>query len=315
MAVLKVSELDEDREYDLLMSTLLDDPQFEVRLAAAKCLSKRHEEAFQMLLAVATYSNSRPWVQCDAIQALGRTGNSLAVPPLVAMLQESEPRAQEAARCALIDLGKLAVSHLSALLRNPQLLVTARREACIGLGHIGDPDALPALLDCQQEPDAQLCQWIAWALGKLPVDERSVQALVKLRSHNDVKVSDAALESLIKLTASSSLLRESLSSKSEHRRRTAIGFAIELGLVSNCAPILTAIMQSDEDAYCRLDAAIALTKIDDLEILKAVNHFRAKFLPKLFSSKARRSALRELDSAIRKSQCRSRTAQDGSERN
>jgi hypothetical protein len=74
-------------------------------------------------------------------------------------------------------------------------------------------------------------------------------------------------------------------------------------------------MQSDEDAYCRLDAAIALTKIDDLEILKAVSHFRAKFLPKLFSSKARKSALRELDLAIRKSTCRSRTAQDGSKRN
>jgi HEAT repeat protein len=112
------------------------------------------------------------------------------------MLQESEPRAQEAARCALIDLGKLAVSHLSALLRNPQLLVTARREACIGLGHIGDPDALPALLDCQQDPDAQLCQWIAWALGKLPVDERLVQALVKLRSR--VRLAEALSENLIR---------------------------------------------------------------------------------------------------------------------
>jgi len=61
-------------------------------------------------------------------------------------------------------------------------------------------------------------------------------------------------------------------------------------------------MQSDSDAYCRFDAAMALTLVDDAEALQAVNQFRRKPLLKLFKGKERKRNLRKLDATLSEKQ-------------
>lgn len=102
-------------------------------------------------------------------------------------------------------------------------------------------------------------------------------------------------------------MKKKLLAASPETRRVAIKSGVGIGLVQDCAPELSALMQSDEDAHCRFDAAIALTEMDDVEILQSVIRFRDQ-LRKLFHGKERKRMLRQLDAALRIADCRAAAA-------
>ena len=57
-----------------------------------------------------------------------------------------------------------------------------RRTAALSLGKIGDPQSIPALVSALSDPDDEVRQWSAWALGTMS-DSLSEQALVTLVQH------------------------------------------------------------------------------------------------------------------------------------
>lgn len=66
---------------------------------------------------------------------------------------------------------------LIPLLQHPQ--ADTRRTAALSLGKIGDPQSIPALTSALSDPDEEVREWSAWALGTMP-DALPKPALVAL---------------------------------------------------------------------------------------------------------------------------------------
>ncbi len=70
-----------------------------------------------------------------------------------------------------------------------------RRYLALALGHVGDPQAVPVLLEALSDDDPETRIYAMWALGSLG-DERAVEALLELAQNDDAGIRKMAVYSL-----------------------------------------------------------------------------------------------------------------------
>jgi hypothetical protein len=116
--------------------------------------------------------NSAPWTRTCYIEALGKTGNARAVPPLCQALKDLQ--LQVAAEQALIRLGSKAVLPLCEELQHASWDV--RPNVADVLGRIGDQRAVLPLCQALRAMDDELRRRAMIALGRI-ADSRAVLPL------------------------------------------------------------------------------------------------------------------------------------------
>lgn len=77
-----------------------------------------------------------------------------------------------------------------------------RRTAALSLGKIGHPQSIPALVSALSDPDDQVRQWSAWALGMMssPLPEGALLALVQHLTDPSEPVKEAVILALSRTT-------------------------------------------------------------------------------------------------------------------
>jgi len=132
-------------------SALLNDPRPVVRDRAIETLIEKGEGAVPALMAVRKESASYE-TRASAVFALYRIGTSEARAAVRSALTDADFRVRTAAaRCAGMAGDREAVDRLMAMARKDH--PAPRRQAIAALGQIGDPTAIPALLDASANPD------------------------------------------------------------------------------------------------------------------------------------------------------------------
>jgi HEAT repeat protein len=214
--------------------------ELEVRMRAARALGKLGVTAQEAICPLMDIMRDEEWgLRFNAAVALGDMGphGAGAVPELSRALQDKHPLVRERAACALGQMKGEARAALPALvqaLRDDRQAVAVL--AACALGEIGDPkavptlveylqerscpfrwacalalgsmgsgarEAIPALLEAAQEEDAYLRRFAAGALGRVGRTAGAVvPALVQRLADKDLDVRVAALESLAQLGAS-----------------------------------------------------------------------------------------------------------------
>ena len=180
-----------------------------VRKAAVMALG-RIGDARAVEAVVAALEDQDGEVQWAAIESLGQLGDYRATEPLIAMLNDrglhaaavaalgaiGDPRAVEpliadldylfqgwSVASALEAIGEPSVTSLIAVLRSHS--VSARQEASVTLGRIGDPRAVEPLLDAVQDKDWDVRRNAATALvtmyGAGRIDEVQRAAILSKR--------------------------------------------------------------------------------------------------------------------------------------
>jgi HEAT repeat protein len=126
----------------------------------------------------------RDWdVRKFVLRALGKMKDERVLEPLIGQLRSDEFK--EDATEALAELGKPAVGHLVAALRDKDENV--RKQAVIVLGRIQDPDAIDPLITMLAHPDWFTRLTAAAALEKIG-DERGREAIKPLLKDPDLVV-------------------------------------------------------------------------------------------------------------------------------
>lgn len=129
-------------------------------------------------------------VRCDAIDALGKTGDARAIMPLLSLL--SDENAGFRAAYALSKIGAPAVESLIGLVEDEGFL--NRNGAVDALGEIGDARAVKSLLNLLGNDDKGLQCDAAAALVK--IGEPAVEPLIELLKNEDCIVRIRAANTL-----------------------------------------------------------------------------------------------------------------------
>ncbi|RMD83403.1 MAG: HEAT repeat domain-containing protein [Candidatus Dadabacteria bacterium] len=123
-----------------------------------------------------------PKVRLDAVESLGKDGSEAAVKPLLDAVNDPDPRV----RAKAIDyLGKIG-SHTATLPLSQYLFLktvdrATKQRILVALGRIGDPEAVPRLVDFVNETsDEELRCGALFALGEIG-DESAMPCLEKYR--------------------------------------------------------------------------------------------------------------------------------------
>lgn len=120
-----------------------------------------------------------------AAYELGRSGNPLGEPLLLAMIDDCDQMVRITAIQALGDCICLeAVPRLSEILAEDQDRLVLSN-AIRALVDIGDRDAVPALIQATRHEDAKIRHDVAWALGQFR-DKRAIPALEALLNDTTV---------------------------------------------------------------------------------------------------------------------------------
>lgn len=207
-AVSTAGRYEDPNTFDQMADLLLEDPQIEVRQAAAKALGKtRRVEAIPYLMLA--LHDSFWWYEreaaaetlLDAIEAIGQP----AVDYLLAALKDPEgavrrfaakllgrirdPRAIEPLGMALYDIhaevgqaaaeslarfGEAGLRVLGEALRHPEAWL--RQHAISGLTLTGDKRIVPVLIKMLNDPEREVVKLVIHSLGKLK-DARALPAL------------------------------------------------------------------------------------------------------------------------------------------
>ena len=149
------------------LAALLKDANVPVRQAAAFALGKIGAPALEPLCgALRDLDISVREAAADAVEKIG-------IPNDARILAWELSVKQQWAR--VIPLGALAVEPLCMSLAHPSL--EARRNAARGLGEIGDQRATGSLLKCLHDPEWEVRDAVALALGLLPIGARCPRCL------------------------------------------------------------------------------------------------------------------------------------------
>jgi HEAT repeat protein len=114
---------------------------------------------------------------------------------------------------------------LIPLLQHPQ--ADSRRTAALSLGKIGDPQSISALVSALSDPDEEVREWSAWALGMMSdsLPEHALVALVQRLTDPSELVKQAAVLALGRTTAPEEVmevLKEAYPISTLHTQRTII---------------------------------------------------------------------------------------------
>ena len=134
----------------------------------------------------------------EAATALGEIGDSRAAGPLVAALGDEEFGVPDAAEEALLRIGPAAVPPLIEVFPNAG---PARGRMAGILGRIGDPRAVPPLVEALEDKDSDTLQRVAAALGAIE-DARALQPLLRWASDKAVAFEiESALAAIVRSQA------------------------------------------------------------------------------------------------------------------
>jgi len=212
---------------------LLEDPEIEVRVAAARALGttehpdaipylllalrdpfwwyEREQAADELLKAIEkmgtnavdplleALGESEGTVRRFAAVLLGRIGDSCAIDPLSMALYDMHFEVGQAAAEALAGFGPVGLKRLAEALHHPETWL--RQHAIFGLTLSGDKRIVPVILDMLNDPEREVRKQAIQSLGKLG-DLRALPALqaiaIDRRDVEMYKLAKAAIEMLEK---------------------------------------------------------------------------------------------------------------------
>jgi HEAT repeat protein len=294
-------EIIRDQLLPTLIHHALEDKSWEGRRLAIDLMGQTGDSKTVPFLLQRLYDKSCVWpVRAAAAKALGQIGNLQAVPALLQTLQNSDESegVRQAAEQALLKIGDpqacsgllqalhsdrrgsiiVAIRHMGAqaipiLLQALQdkNLVWMRREIIRSLGEIGDPRAVPALLQMLQDESKQINEKdeVVAALVKID-DPQAVPALLQLLRKERISQkehnwwSDETKKTLgrIRKPQSISAVLKVLQDEDANLRMAAAEVLGEIGSLQ-VIPALAQALLHDENAGVRKAAAKALGKIGD----------------------------------------------------
>jgi len=280
---------DEPQAVDALVRTAQEDDDEAVRGAAIDALDAIGSEAIERLVEelagvdsegadwvraeafVETLSAGRPELRMAAANALGRLGDSGALPALIATLDDSDPRVRARAARACGAIGdERAADALGERLDDPTGRV--RREAADALTAIGTERALTPLLDAVDDESEAVRYAAVTALGGYR-GAAAIDPLIEALDDRSDVVRRAAVFSTVELLAAapregSHQIRETVVDRLGAADRSVVDPLVELLSESNqprerrnVAWLLGRV--ADEDGY--EDAVEALTDALDAD--------------------------------------------------
>jgi len=200
-----------------------------------------------------------PTVQYEAAEALGEIGDDRAVEPLLAALKNDETSGVRwKAVEALSKLGTPAVAGLIGALQHNDDDV--RWKAAIGLGEIGDPNAIPSLINLLCDDDRYVRSRAAYALSM--IGEPAVDPLICALREGDGNLRWGAAIALGKIQNPRAIepLIRALADKYENVRAESAAALAAIGKPA-LGPLLQFLKFSDGAA--RLESVTALGELQD----------------------------------------------------
>ena len=210
-ACLALAKFSAPRTFESIGNVLLDDPQLDVRQAAAKALGEmRRAEAIPYLMdalhdsfwwfereqqvndlldaiskmgqvvipeLIEALRDQEGTVRRFAAQLLSRIPADRAIEPLTLSLYDTHPDVCKASAEALSSIGAPALPILLDALHHPEAWI--RQQAVIGLTKSRDPQVVPALLNLLNDESREMRKQIIHSLGELR-DPRALAALQEL---------------------------------------------------------------------------------------------------------------------------------------
>ena len=274
---------------------LLDDPDVELRTAAAKALGwKGNRPALAPLGARATDAREDPGVRTAAVASLGRIGDPAVVPLIEGLAKDPDPAVRREAMLFLIqappEMRTDRVTYGLILLEDLEQDGYTRGLAAVNLGETGDRRAVEALIRVLQDPrlpkgyaelptgeggtrQAQVFAsrlrslhnvraHAALVLGQLG-DQRAVPALLGALTDPDgmVRMESASAIGRLKPPGAVAPLTQALHDREARVRQSA---AVAIGLQGDpaaVAPLREAL--GDDSSSVRVEAALALGLLGD----------------------------------------------------
>ncbi|MGC8959912.1 MAG: HEAT repeat domain-containing protein [Chloroflexia bacterium] len=247
----------EQREHLLsLLLRELDSPLPSRRERAVELLAESGEEQVLPALVSLARRETNPMVRWKAFQAISRLAGE-------AVGSAELPSPEEVAAWrdeALADLlGRLESEQAGR-----------RWEAAEGLGDLGDPRAVPALVRALRDPHAFVRWAAAQAIGRIGGEE-AVVLLLPLLQERDPLVRRSAADALGYLDAPAvrQALRRALRDPDPTVRRNAVEAVARLG-DREAVGILAAVLTSSDDLWVRYSAAEALGMVGDHRAIAAL---------------------------------------------
>ncbi|WP_326649262.1 MULTISPECIES: ankyrin repeat domain-containing protein [unclassified Streptomyces] len=222
--------------------------------------SRGDEETFQA--AAAWCASDDPLRQAFAADVLAQLGFVRPGPDEDAGPDGSGPRRPFAARALPL------LRELSREARDPELI----QAAVLGLGHHGDPAALPEILRHAGHPDAEVRHRVALALcGLVPGGHtEGVEAVITLSRDADTHVRDWATMALAGIEADSHEIREALAARlNDPDADTAAEAARGLAMRQDpraAAALARILADEDPDGYARDTAVDAVRQLQDPQL-------------------------------------------------
>ena len=210
-ASIGLGKFSDPRTFEAISNVLLDDPQIEVRQAAAKALGEtrrteaipylmdalqdsfwwfeREQQVNDLLDAIASMGEAvvpeliealrdpEGTVRRFAGQLLSRIPDERAIEPLTLSLYDTHPDVCKASAEALASIGTPALPVLLDALHHPEAWI--RQQAAIGLTKSRDPQVVPALLNLINDENRDVRKQIVHSLADMR-DLRALPALQEL---------------------------------------------------------------------------------------------------------------------------------------
>lgn len=199
-------------------------------------------------LVTAATGDDAPTVRGAAVDALDRQGQA-AIERLVAELSDRELRG---------GADWVAAEAFAEFLNadRPEL----RMAAAVGLGHVGDEAATPALVDRLDDPDQRVRARAARACGRVS-DPRAVEALTNRTDDESARVRRVVASALGALGTARALraLEPLVADESETVRRTAVDALGDFRSVEPVEPLVEALHDPSETV--RRTAVFALVEV------------------------------------------------------
>jgi len=274
--ILKLRELQEDR---LKARTPSTSPHFFGDGDGSASREERKSEAWNAILdtLMEAAREKHPDVSTGAVVALGKAGDPRALPLLMELVKDDRVHhtVNESAALAIgmIGEGGLEVRQfLERTVADPTRRTRTRALAAVGLGFLGDPGAIPALMSFvhgkEKSRDVPTCSILAVGLLAdemlVPDLAQALSGPIHLREKDDFlrAYHGAALGIIGSRTAIPALIRSLRDKEVEVRRQAAMSLAALAGPEDkDVSEALVRTMKTDRDHGVQAFCAIALGEI------------------------------------------------------